>query len=383
MTQNNQFDVQTVLDGLGQGVLIFGSDGRLIFDNMAARTFLGTDINLIRSNGWDAAATLLNARQTDPDKMIEAYRAKALDAERPVRFFIFRSGEHIPCWASSVMTTTGEVCTMITIDSPDWTAMTLLLEKFRTEFEDAVQSTRGHAEFIEQAIKHHKPHEGIDLLNKRISGFTRLIATHMDRTARLMTMLERMEDTRTGRLREKVRARRRKIDLEDFFEDLLEMLDEIDLVDPETDAHDHRSRITLELPDSVYVMAAQPYVLRILQDILRNAIMYSMKAAPITIKVEIKGQNAQIDVRDEGYGVRERERERVFEAFQRARQPQVFSEFGYGLSLYLCKHEVEAMNGRLWFESEENVGTTFSMLLPLWREADEESSSSDTESTTT
>ena len=39
-------------------------------------------------------------------------------------------------------------------------------------------------------------------------------------------------------------------------------------------------------------------------------------------------------------------------------------EFGYGLGLHLCKNEIEAMNGRIWFESEEGTGTTFSIKLP-------------------
>jgi signal transduction histidine kinase len=64
--------------------------------------------------------------------------------------------------------------------------------------------------------------------------------------------------------------------------------------------------------------------------------------------------------------VREKERDRVFQPFVRARQPQIISEFGYGLNLYLCKHEVEAMNGKMWFESDETAGTTFTVMLPAW-----------------
>jgi signal transduction histidine kinase len=106
-----------------------------------------------------------------------------------------------------------------------------------------------------------------------------------------------------------------------------------------------------------------------------------MKATPIIIMAQTSPQNqsVQIDVIDEGYGIRAKEFERVFASFQRARQPQILGEFGYGISLYLCKHEVEAMNGKIWFESEEGVGTTFSLKLPMWR--DDSSSSSSPEHT--
>lgn len=378
MTSSINFDLNVVMDGLGQGVLIFGSDDRLLLDNLAARTLLGTDLELIRRNGWEAAESLFNTNQRDPDKMVDVFREMALKSERPVRFNIYRSGEYIPCWAAAVLMETGEVCTMITLDAPDWTALNELVDRFKAEMKDAVLATQGHIDLIHTTIEHNKADDSAQL-TKRITGFTRLIGTHMQRTGRLVEMFERLEVIRVGKVHEDVRSRRRKITLADFVEDFVEEIDEIMLVDPETDAHDHRSRLTVDIDGDLAVAAAPPFLTRILQDILRNAIMYSIKASPIRIKAALKGPQVQIDITDEGYGIRERERDRVFESFKRARQPQIISEFGYGLSLYLCKHEVEAMNGRIWFESEEGVGTTFSIMLPVWREASAAASSSDTE----
>jgi signal transduction histidine kinase len=71
---------------------------------------------------------------------------------------------------------------------------------------------------------------------------------------------------------------------------------------------------------------------------------------------------------DQGYGIREKESGRIFAPFLRSRQPQVIAEFGYGLSLYLAKTEIEAMGGRMWFTSEEGVGSTFSFKLLLARD---------------
>lgn len=368
------FDTQILLDGLGQGILIFAQNGKLIYENLASRTMLGTDIALLRSNGWSAATTLFKTTETDPDKQLESYRIQTLTSLRPVRFYILHSGERLSCWASAISSEEGEICTLLSFDKPDWDALHELITKFRTEMKEAIESTMGHVEIIDQLINN-KQIKDVETLAKRIGGFTRLINIHMKRVSRLESLMERLEDIRTGALKEAIRQRKRKIVLRTFLEDLSESLDEIDLVDPETDAHDHRSRIRLDVPNGLTVNAAPNYLTRILHDLLRNAIMYSMKATPITIQARVIGANAQIDIKDEGYGIREKEYERVFEAFQRARQPQIISEYGYGINLYICRHEVEAMNGRIWFTSEENVGTTFSLLLPLWQEGSSSASS--------
>lgn len=368
MTAEPKLDISAVLDGLGQGVLIFSSDGRLLHDNLAARTLLGKDFNTIRENGWEAASALFNARQANPDEQVEKVRERALQAPHPLRFHVYLAGEYVPCWMSAIQGDGGDVQTMVTLDLPDWSAVTAMIDHFRTEMRDAIDSTQGHVELIERTMQQQAGSD-VETLVKRIRGFTRLISIHMHRVGRLNAMLERLEDIRTGKTREVVRQRRRKIVLEDFFEDFAEELDEVMLVDPETEAGDHRSRLVLDLETDLSVTASRGHLTTILQDLMRNAIMYSMKATPVTVKASRKGSHVQIDMTDEGYGVRDKERERVFTAFQRARQPQIISEFGYGLSLYLCKQEIEAMNGRIWFESKEGIGSTFSFMLPVWQDA--------------
>jgi len=370
VASDKQLNTQAVLDGLGQGVLIFDSTDHLILDNLAARTIFGTDLKLIRAEGWKAASTLFNTRLNNPDDAVENVRNTALTSGRPVRFHIYRAGEYVPCWAAAVPGEGGEVYTMITIEVPDWTAIRELTDKFRDEVRTAAESTQGHTDLILQTIKNVKPKDTVEQVGKRVSGFVNLIATHMHRLGRFTTMLERLEHIRTGKLLDVVRSSRKKINLTEFMEDFIEELAETKLLDPETEQQDYRSRITHTVPDGLVVDASPEHLKAVLRDLLRNAIMYTMKASPIMVMAHASGgnQTVQIDVVDEGYGVRTKEFERVFIPFQRARQPQIISEFGYGLSLYLCKHELEAMGGKLWFESEEGVGSTFSFKLPTWRD---------------
>ena len=382
MDFDKQIETQAVLDGLGQGVLVFDKNGRLVLDNLAARNILGTDLKLIRAEGWTAAAVFFNSGLNNPDETIDAARKKSLDSARPVRFHTYRAGEYIPCWAATIHGKNGDVYTMVTVDSPDWSVVRDVLSRFRAEVKEAVEATEGHINLVNQSIRRLDPDSTVDQLNKRISGFNRLIATHMYRTARLTDLLERLEALRLGLLHPAVREQTRKITLDDFMEDFIEELDELKLIDPESEAQDFRGRLETDIPSGLQVAVSPAHLTTLLRDIVRNAIMYSMKASPVKIVAFAQNQHVQIDVVDEGYGVRQKEADKVFQPFQRARQPQIIAEFGHGLSLYLCKHEVEAMNGGLWFKSEEGVGSTFSIKLPMWQEAASESKSESSSSET-
>jgi len=368
MPPDDAIALQDVLEGLGHAVLLFDGDDNLAQHNRAAAKVVGNDLAMIKDEGWRAAQTLFKPHDSgavSSDVSLDDVRQEANQSSKPVRFQILLGGEYTPCWASAVAGEGGEVYTLLTIDTPDWTALKDLVDIFRKEVKDAVAATRGHIDIINSSMNMVKPEDPVKNLTKRIGGFNQLIDMQMFRTGELITQLERMELIRTGEVRQNVRDTRKQIKLNFFIEDFLEEIEHADLLDPETEEHDYRARMTYDVPDDLVVSAASGTLSRVLRDILRNAIMYSMKATPINISASQDGDFVQIHITDEGYGIREKERERVFAPFQRARQPQIIAEFGYGLSLYLCKHEVEAMNGRMWFESEEKVGSTFSIQLPV------------------
>lgn len=364
MSSTSGLPAQSLIDGLGQGILIFDADNHLLMSNQAARHILGADLRMIKTQGWKAVTALFGARQPNPDHLPEAARARALASEYPVRFHAFYAGNYLPCFASAVRASSGDIYTMITLEQPDWTPITDLFDTFLKEVHENSSSTRGHADLILASLKRPKPNETVEGLSKRIGGFAGLIQTHMHRLIRLADMMARMERLRTNNLRDEVQSATRTLDLRDFIEDFIESLGEDHFLDPETEKQDYRSRITLKVPSNLRVQASPTHLAAVLRDMLRNAIMYSMMATPIVLSAQEHDSGIQLDLSDEGYGIRASETERVILPFQRGRQPQIISEFGYGLSIYLCKAEVEAMNGRLWFESEEGVGTTFSIKLP-------------------
>lgn len=374
---NRDLDSQAVLEALGQGALIFDSANRMVMMNQTARAFLGADMRLIRSEGWGGAASYFGRYLPDSGETLDTIRSHALTSDRAERFHILRNGELIPCWAAALHGRAGEVYTLLSIETPDWTAMNDLLGRYLREVDEAVSATTGHADLIQKSLQ--KPGQNAEQIARRVTGFARLISIHMFRLNGLTNLIARLQSIRTGQVRERALSERRQVILSDFLEDFMETLDEPPLIDPETETDGYRGRIRRIVPPHLSVAASPHYLTLVLRDILRNAIMYSMRGTPVKI-VAFAGRRdstVQIDITDEGYGIRSSEVGCVFAPFERARQPQIISEFGYGLSLYLCRYEIEAMNGQLWFESQEGSGTTFSLRLPAWRDDAQSGSSSE------
>lgn len=359
------FEIRTVFDALGQGVLLFDTDGQLVYNNHAAYKILGANLIVLRSQGWDACAALIDGKRGDGSSANE-YRAQAFQQAEPVHFKTLLSGVHLSCWVTAIYDPAGRVYTMLTIERPDWSALSELMTTFRRESEEAVEGARGHAELILKILRNSAPGMSAMQIADRVEGFAGMITTQMERLERFTHAMTRLENIRTDELATQIKQGRTKIVLDEFVEDYLEVLGERGSLDP-TLSEDFRARLSLKIPSNLNVVVSPGHFRTILSDILRNAVMYSPKDSPIKLQVSrsTQGQMVQLDIIDEGYGIREKEAERVFAPFQRARQPQVLAEFGYGISLYLAKIELETMGGRIWYQSEEKVGTTFSIKLPV------------------
>ncbi len=118
-----------------------------------------------------------------------------------------------------------------------------------------------------------------------------------------------------------------------------------------------------DLPD---LEADYDRVMQVLTNIVSNAYHYTPDDGHVTISARVADDGIQIDVADTGIGIPKEDQERIFERFYRGEShPMVFKTAGTGLGLAIVQELVKMHNGRIWFESEEGVGTTFSVWLPL------------------
>jgi signal transduction histidine kinase len=128
-------------------------------------------------------------------------------------------------------------------------------------------------------------------------------------------------------------------------------------------------RITTELAAEPVPVDADPRQIgRILDNLINNSLTYTVRPARVKVNAAAEGDRAVIHVIDNGVGMSEEERARVFEPFRRSKDP-AFSEVpGVGLGLYASRKLAEVNQGRLTLErTEPGVGSCFALELPLAR----------------
>lgn len=100
----------------------------------------------------------------------------------------------------------------------------------------------------------------------------------------------------------------------------------------------------------------------VINNIVSNSIKYSGEKQAIFIKAKHQEESLLIEIKDSGIGIPKNEQDKVFTRFFRA--SNVTDIKGTGLGLNIIKRYVESLNGQIWLESEENVGTSFYIKLP-------------------
>ncbi|MEO7003366.1 MAG: HAMP domain-containing sensor histidine kinase [Ktedonobacterales bacterium] len=107
---------------------------------------------------------------------------------------------------------------------------------------------------------------------------------------------------------------------------------------------------------------------QVMRDLVENAARYSARGSQITLTLARQDESACIAVRDEGIGVEQADRERIFEYLYRAPNAEQRNLSGLGLSLFVCRAIVERLGGRLWLAISPltpNGGSEFRFTLPL------------------
>jgi signal transduction histidine kinase len=122
--------------------------------------------------------------------------------------------------------------------------------------------------------------------------------------------------------------------------------------------------LSYSIDDSVEVIADADMLQLVVRNLVSNAIKFTPEGGNIKIKSFVNNGHCEIAIRDSGRGIPAEMQPDIF-TLKTSSTYGTNNEKGVGLGLVLCKEFTELQGGRIWFESEEGVGTTFWLSLQM------------------
>jgi two-component system sensor histidine kinase VicK len=131
-------------------------------------------------------------------------------------------------------------------------------------------------------------------------------------------------------------------------------------------AADKKQIISLDLDSEIPTLfVSREKIWRVISNLISNAIKFSHHGGEITVGLRNYQNGVEITVKDAGIGIPENLKQGVFNMFTDAKRAGTDGEKSFGLGLSICQQIVEKHNGKIWFQSDAGVGTTFYVFLPF------------------
>jgi CheY-like chemotaxis protein len=133
----------------------------------------------------------------------------------------------------------------------------------------------------------------------------------------------------------------------------------------------HRLRIDTHLPNSpIPIMGDETRIAQIFSNLLSNAVKFTPDLGEIKLHAALEDERARVRISDNGIGIAEEARSRIFTVFGQARQKTRMNSAGLGIGLALVKRLVELHGGTVSMESAgENQGTAFTLDFPAVKQS--------------
>lgn len=193
-----------------------------------------------------------------------------------------------------------------------------------------------------------------DLTRTEINEFSQDIITTSQRMIDLITNLLDLNKIEQGQ----IRLRPEKLDLNEIIKSIIEIYKE---------RADSKS-INLRFKSNVESARAEldrHAIFQIMDNLISNAVKYSPYGKTISTKLHMNKSHFEIEVEDEGPGIRDEEMNLLFEKFAKLSSKPTSDEDSTGLGLSIVKKYVEIMGGEVYCKSIFGIGSRFVVILPI------------------
>jgi len=119
-----------------------------------------------------------------------------------------------------------------------------------------------------------------------------------------------------------------------------------------------------DVPENYHIIADENLLKTILRNLINNAVKFTPRNGMVSINLNKDDKETEISIKDTGIGLSESELKNIFKIDKIYSKPGTNNEKGSGLGLILCKEFVEKHGGKIWVESELEVGSVFKFTIP-------------------
>jgi len=217
-----------------------------------------------------------------------------------------------------------------------------LLQTVVHQLKTPINAARGCIELV----------QNLGPLNERQAHFAERAIASLDRMTELVARLLDLAWIDAG-----MQLDLAAVDLGAVIENVVESLEEM--------TAQRQIVVELDLDKSLGLVHADIERMRqVLDNLIGNAVKYNRDGGTMWVSASGDRKKVQVSVRDSGIGIPAEDLDRVFERFYRSRLGVENGIEGTGLGLAIVEAIVREHQGRIWVESEEGAGTTFSFALP-------------------
>lgn len=329
-----QNEFSAVTENMNEGLVLLNEKGIILSINPSAENIFDIDENSV---GKDFLAV---ERNIDIDNAIEE---ALLKGKSEINFS--KNGKEYQINISKIATKKNLIGVAILIFD---VTEKVFAERNRKEFtanvshelKSPLQSIMGSSELIEQGMV-------------KKEDMPRFIGHIRKESERLLALIE--DIIKLSRLDEKDEMLSENIDCYPLVQNIIKSLK------PKAD----KKNISLSIQgDSIFIFGVYQLLSEIIFNLTENGIKYNKDGGNVKITLAQDNDNNYICVEDTGIGIPKEEQDRVFERFYRVDKSHSRQTGGTGLGLSIVKNSVLYLGGKIEIESEVNVGTKITVILP-------------------
>lgn len=201
----------------------------------------------------------------------------------------------------------------------------------------------GHATFLRELVGN-EHHEQVDAIVRNASRLKEIIEN-----------LSSVDNYQTGG----ASIRQRKVSVARVIEDVSASFRDIAVQKGVT------LKIEMERGQEIPIDADGSKIAIVLSNLVKNAITFTNEGGHVTIRASLESEFVKVSVEDNGVGIPAKDLTHIFDRFYQVESHLTRRHGGMGLGLSVAKVMIEMHGGRIWVESMEGIGSTFTFLLPL------------------